>query len=74
VLGGRADLTVRKFTHRYSLDELVAVGTLSGPVAAELVSGVRVRKKHPDFWRTGTGKTTLLMRWRPRFRRTIGLS
>lgn len=53
-------LTVRKFTHRYSLDELVAVGTLSGPVAAELVSAVRVRKNILISGGTGTGKTTLL--------------
>jgi pilus assembly protein CpaF len=44
-------LTVRKFTYRYTLDDLVGVGTLTGELARHnvLISGG-----------TGTGKTTLL--------------
>src|SRR3954462_4242506 len=37
-------LTVRKFTRRYGLDELVAVGTLATPLADTLVAAVKGRK------------------------------
>jgi pilus assembly protein CpaF len=53
-------LTVRKFTHRYSLDELVAVGTLTSDLAAQLRTAVDDRKNILISGGTGTGKTTLL--------------
>lgn len=53
-------LTVRKFTHRYSLDELVAVGTLTNRVAMQLQTAVDGRKNILISGGTGTGKTTLL--------------
>lgn len=53
-------LTVRKFTHRYSLDELVAVGTMTSRVAMQLQTAVDGRKNILVSGGTGTGKTTLL--------------
>jgi pilus assembly protein CpaF len=53
-------LTVRKFTHRYSLEELVAVGTLTESLAAGLREAVDARKNILISGGTGTGKTTLL--------------
>jgi len=53
-------LTIRKFTHRYSLDELVAVGTLTKHLAAQLQQSVNDRKNVLISGGTGTGKTTLL--------------
>src|SRR5213076_1494642 len=38
-VGGPA-LTIRKFTHRYNLDDLVDVGTLSPSLAADLAAAV----------------------------------
>src|SRR5574339_942455 len=37
-------LTVRKFTHRYTLDQLVAVGTLTEELAEHLTYAVRSRR------------------------------
>jgi pilus assembly protein CpaF len=53
-------LTVRKFTHRFTLDDLIAVGTLSGPMADLLRTAVAVRHNILISGGTGTGKTTLL--------------
>src|SRR5439155_16535049 len=53
-------LTIRKFTHRYSLGELVAVGTLTDSLADQLRQSVDARKNILISGGTGTGKTTLL--------------
>ena len=53
-------LTVRKFTHRYSMEELVAIGTLTSELADELCRAVDGRKNILISGGTGTGKTTLL--------------
>ena len=53
-------LTVRKFTYRYSLDDLVAVGTLTDALARMLRTAVDVRQNILISGGTGTGKTTLL--------------
>jgi len=53
-------LTVRKFTRRHSLDELVAVGTLTSRLAAFLREAVNARRNILISGGTGTRKTTLL--------------
>jgi pilus assembly protein CpaF len=53
-------LTVRKFTRRFSLDDLVAVGTLSEGLADMLRGAVASRLNILISGGTGTGKTTLL--------------
>jgi pilus assembly protein CpaF len=53
-------LTVRKFTHRYSLDDLVTVGTLTCDLAGHLRRAVDGRNNILISGGTGTGKTTLL--------------
>lgn len=53
-------LTVRKFTRRYSLADLVEVGTLDEVMAGMLMASVRLRKNILISGGTGTGKTTLL--------------
>jgi pilus assembly protein CpaF len=53
-------LTIRKFTHRYSLSELVSVGTLTEPLADQLQQSVDARRNILISGGTGTGKTTLL--------------
>src|SRR5712692_3849467 len=58
-VGGPA-LTIRKFTHRYSLDDLVAVGTLTPAVVALLTEAVATHQNVLISGGTGTGKTTLL--------------
>lgn len=55
-----ATLTVRKFTHRYTLAELVETGTLTAPLANSLTDAVRRRRNLLISGGTGTGKTTLL--------------
>ena len=58
-VGGPA-LTIRKFTHRYSLDDLVGVGTLTPAVVALLTEAVATHQNVLISGGTGTGKTTLL--------------
>jgi pilus assembly protein CpaF len=53
-------LTIRKFTRRYSLDDLVSVGTLSRVVAAQLTDAIATHQNVLISGGTGTGKTTLL--------------
>jgi pilus assembly protein CpaF len=53
-------LTIRKFTRRYSLADLVDVGTLTTPIADMLRQAVADRKNILISGGTGTGKTTLL--------------
>jgi pilus assembly protein CpaF len=53
-------LTIRKFTRRYSLDDLVSVGTLSRDVAAQLTDAIATHQNVLISGGTGTGKTTLL--------------
>ena len=55
-----AALTIRKFTRRYSLADLVQVGTVTPAVAAILTQGVDQRRNMLISGGTGTGKTTLL--------------
>src|SRR6266849_1448469 len=58
-VGGPA-LTIRKFTHRYSLDDLIGVGTLTPAVVALLIEAVATHQNVLISGGTGTGKTTLL--------------
>jgi pilus assembly protein CpaF len=53
-------LTIRKFTRRYSLDDLIEVGTLSPVVAAHLAEAIGTHQNVLLSGGTGTGKTTLL--------------
>jgi pilus assembly protein CpaF len=53
-------LTVRKFTRHYTLNELVAGGTLSRELAELLTTAVAERRNMLISGGTGTGKTTLL--------------
>jgi pilus assembly protein CpaF len=53
-------LTIRKFTRRYSLDDLIEVGTLSPAVAAHLTDAIGTHQNVLLSGGTGTGKTTLL--------------
>lgn len=53
-------LTIRKFTKRYDLEELVDVGTISRGVAGQLRSAVAHQENILISGGTGTGKTTLL--------------
>jgi pilus assembly protein CpaF len=55
-----AALTIRKFTRRYGLDELVDAGALSPTVATELRLAVYGQQNLLISGGTGTGKTTLL--------------
>ena len=57
---GGPTLTIRKFTHRYSLGELVGLGTLTPQLATQLCAAIDVRKNILISGGTGTGKTTLL--------------
>lgn len=53
-------LTIRKFTRRYALEDLVAIGTLAPHAAALLCDAIRRRQNVLISGGTGTGKTTLL--------------
>jgi pilus assembly protein CpaF len=53
-------LTIRKFTRRYRLDDLVRVGTLTPPVATALTDALATQQNILISGGTGTGKTTLL--------------
>lgn len=53
-------LTIRKFTHRYTLAELVTNGTVPAEVAARLTAAIRGQDNVLIAGGTGTGKTTLL--------------
>jgi pilus assembly protein CpaF len=53
-------LTIRKFTHRFTLDELVHSGTLTPDIAAGLTDAITTRRNVLVSGGTGTGKTTLL--------------
>jgi len=53
-------LTIRKFTHRFTLDELVHLGTLTPEIAAGLTRAIATRRNVLVSGGTGTGKTTLL--------------
>ena len=58
-VGGPA-LTIRKFTRRYTLDDLVDIGALSFEAAGQLLAAVRCQRNILVSGGTGTGKTTLL--------------
>lgn len=53
-------LTVRKFTRRYSLEDLIAVGALTPQAAAQLTHAIATERNILISGGTGTGKTTLL--------------
>jgi len=53
-------LTIRKFGHRYTLQELVDLGTLTRELADTLRAAIAARKNILISGGTGTGKTTLL--------------
>jgi pilus assembly protein CpaF len=53
-------LTIRRFTHRFTLAELVASGTLTDAIANLLVDAVHARRNIVISGGTGSGKTTLL--------------
>lgn len=53
-------LTIRKFTRRYTLEDLVNVGTLGPDLAARLAAAVASHQNILISGGTGTGKTTLL--------------
>ena len=53
-------LTIRKFTRRYSLDDLVAVGSLTAAASRTLTHAIATEQNILISGGTGTGKTTLL--------------
>src|SRR5208337_5341730 len=60
-LGGGGSIAIRKFTSRnYTVDDLIARGTLTQPLAEFLAEQIRSAKTLLISGGTGTGKTTLL--------------
>ena len=57
---GGPTLTIRKFTRRYSLEDLVSVGAVTPVVAAQLTNAIGAQHNILIAGGTGTGKTTLL--------------
>ena len=55
-----AALTIRKFTQRFTLAELVQVGALTSEIADRLMGAVRSQQNVLVSGGTGTGNTTLL--------------
>ncbi len=55
-----AALTIRKFTRRYNLDDLVNLGALTTQSADRLLAAVAAQRNILVSGGTGTGKTTLL--------------
>jgi pilus assembly protein CpaF len=53
-------LTIRKFTRRYSLEDLVAVGAITPAMATQLTAAIVAQQNILIAGGTGTGKTTLL--------------
>src|SRR4029453_7615829 len=53
-------LTIRKFTRRYSLDDLIDVDALTTAQAAAFIQAVESRENVLISGGTGSGKTTLL--------------
>lgn len=53
-------LTIRKFTRRYSLEDLVTVGAVTPMVATQLTAWIAAQHNILIAGGTGTGKTTLL--------------
>src|SRR5215217_3402250 len=53
-------LTIRKFGRRYTLENLVEIGTLSTALAERLVYAIGAERNVLISGGTGTGKTTLL--------------
>ena len=58
-VGGPA-LTIRKFTRRFSVEDLVDVGALTSVLATDLTAAVAAQQNILIAGGTGTGKTTLL--------------
>jgi pilus assembly protein CpaF len=53
-------LTIRKFTRRYSLEDLVTIGAIPAAVATQLTAAIAAQHNILIAGGTGTGKTTLL--------------
>src|SRR4051794_16235213 len=58
-VGGPA-LTIRKFTRRYTLHDLMNVGALTPQIAGRLLAAIHAQQNVLVSGGTGTGKTTLL--------------
>ncbi|MGB2714770.1 MAG: ATPase, T2SS/T4P/T4SS family [Vicinamibacterales bacterium] len=53
-------LTIRKFTRRYSLQDLIGIGALTPQIGSALTAAVATQQNILISGGTGTGKTTLL--------------
>ena len=58
-------LTIRKFTRRYSLDELVEVGALTMDIAARLTTAIATQQNVLISGGTGPARRRCSMRWLP---------